>query len=171
MKAIEENAFDANGDKKDRPIFDKAISELLPEKEAERLLEEIHLSGVYKIPKSLEKGFVFSGLNLEWDQARRSWRSTSKKISIMNIYDKQVNKELDGYVEVVRKRSGNIVNIYFELGRNEWYFYTFRQGQMEAISSNEDFNTALVEKTKARSPYSISAMKRKLDFVRSFEND
>ena len=89
----------------------------------------------------------------------------------MSIYDKQVNKEFFGYMEVVRKRSGNIVNIYFEISPNDWYFYTFRQGQMEAISSDEDFNKILMEKTKGRTPYSISAIKRKLDFVRSFKNN
>jgi hypothetical protein len=42
---------------------------------------------------------------------------------------------------------------------------------MEAISSDDAFNKILMEKTKARSPWSISAMKRKLDFVRSFNNN
>jgi hypothetical protein len=86
----------------------------------------------------------------------------------MSSYDKTINKTFKGYVEIVRKRSGNILNLYFELTPDVWYFYTFRQGQMEAISSNSDFNKILTEKTKGDSPYSISAMKRKLDFVRSF---
>lgn len=168
LKSIEENAFDAQGDKKDRAVFEKAIHELIPQKEASKLLDDLRLSGIYKLPKSLEKGFVISGANLEWDQGKRAWRDTNGKIGIMSIYDKQVNKEFNGHLEVVRKRSGNIVNIYIEVGPSEWYFYTYRQGQMEAISSDDNFNKVLTEKTKARSPYSISAMKRKLDFVRSY---
>ena len=171
MKSIELNGFDVNGDKKDNGMFHKAMSELFPEKDVNNLMEDVTTTGLYKLPKSMEKGFVISKVKMAWDQSRRSWRSTTNKISIMSIYDKQVNKEFSGYMEVVRKRSGNIVNIYFEVSPNDWYFYTYRQGQMEAISSDDGFNKVLTEKTKGRSPYSISAMKRKIDFVRSFKNN
>lgn len=171
MKSIELNGFDVNGDKKDNAMFHKAMSELFPEKDVNSLMEDVTTTGLYKLPKSMEKGFVISGVKMAWDQSRRSWRSTTNKIGIMSIYDKQVNKEFSGYMEVVRKRSGNIVNIYFEVSPNDWYFYTYRQGQMEAISSDDGFNKVLTEKTKGRSPYSISAMKRKIDFVRSFKNN
>jgi hypothetical protein len=169
MKLIDLNGFDVNGDNKDRPVFEKGISEIFPDKDVKGLLEDIKQTGLYKLPKSMEKGFVISGVKLAWDQQKRSWRSVDNKLSIMSVYDKQLNKEFKGYMEVVRKRSGNIVNIYFEVG-DDWFFYTFRQGQMEAISSDEIFNKILTEKTKGNTPYSISAIKRKIDFVRSFQN-
>ncbi len=171
LKNIELNGFDVNGDRKDEAKFHRAMAELFPEKDVTKMMEDVNTTGIYKLPKSMEKGFIISGVQMEWDQTRRSWRSVNNKIGIMSIYDKQVNKEFFGYMEVVRKRSGNIVNIYFEVSPNDWYFYTFRQGQMEAISSDEDFNKILMEKTKGRTPYSISAIKRKLDFVRSFKNN
>jgi hypothetical protein len=170
LKLIDLNGFDINGDNKDRPVFEKAMYELFPEKDVKNVIGGMMETGLYKLPKSMEKGFVISGVKLAWDQQKRSWRSVDNKLSIMSVYDKQVNKEFRGYMEVVRKRSGNIVNIYFEVS-GEWFFYTYRQGQMEAISSDESFNKVLTEKTKANSPYSISAIKRKLDFVRSFQNN
>ncbi len=168
QKDIDLNGYDSDVDKKDRAAFEKGITELLAEEDATKLLNDIKLSGLYKQPTTLNKGFVISDVQMQWDQSKRSWRSTTNKIGIMNSYDKQINKTFKGYMEVVRKRSGNIVNLYFEMNPDVWYFYTFRQGQMEAISSNEDFNKILTEKTKGSSPFSISAMKRKLDFVRSF---
>lgn len=170
LKLIDLNGFDINGDNKERPVFEKGMYELFPEKDVRNVMNDITQTGMYKLPKSMEKGFVISGVKLAWDQQRRSWRSVDNKISIMSVYDKQINKEFKGYMEVVRKRSGNIVNIYFEVS-GDWFFYTFRQGQMEAISSDESFNKVLTEKTKANSPFSISAIKRKLDFVRSFQNN
>lgn len=169
MKLIDLNGFDVNGDNKERPVFEKAMYELFPEKDVSNMMESIKQTGLYKLPKSMEKGFVISGVKLAWDQQKRSWRSVNNKIGIMSVYDKQLNKEFKGYMEVVRKRSGNIVNIYFEVG-DDWFFYTFRQGQMEAISSDDVFNKVLTEKTKGSTPYSISAIKRKIDFVRSFQN-
>ena len=169
MKLIDPNGFDVNGDNKERPVFEKAMYEIFPEKDVASVMGSIKETGLYKIPKSMEKGFVISGVKLAWDQQKRSWRSVNNKISIMNVYDKQLNKEFKGYMEVVRKRSGNIVNIYFEVG-DDWFFYTFRQGQMEAISSDDVFNKVLTEKTKGSTPFSISAIKRKIDFVRSFQN-
>jgi len=169
IKLVDLNGFDINSDNKERPVYEKAMYELFPEKDVTTVMESLKEMGFYKIPKSMEKGFVISGVKLTWDQQKRSWRSSNNKISIMSVYDKQINKEFKGYMEVVRKRSGNIVNMYFEVG-DDWFFYTFRQGQMEAISSNELFNKVLTEKTKGNTPYSISAIKRKIDFVRSFQN-
>ena len=167
-KDIDLNGYEADQDRKDRPAFDKAIAELLSTKESNKFLEAVHQGGAYNLPKLFNSGLVISDAQLTWDQTRRSWRSNTDKIGIMSSYDKTINKTFKGYVEIVRKRSGNILNLYFELTPDVWYFYTFRQGQMEAISSNADFNKILTEKTKGDSPYSISAMKRKLDFVRSF---
>lgn len=170
LKMIDINGFDINGDNKEKPVFEKGMYELFPEKDVKTVVTSLKETGFYKLPKSMEKGFIISGVKLAWDQQKRSWRSVDNKISIMSVYDKQVNKEFKGYMEVVRKRSGNIVNIYFEVS-GDWFFYTFRQGQMEAISSDESFNKILTEKTKGSTPFSISAIKRKIDFVRSFQNN
>ncbi len=167
-KDIDLNGYEADQDRKDRPAFDKAIAELLPAKESNKFLNALHQGGPYNLPKLFSSGLVISDAQIAWDQTRRSWRSTTDKIGIMSSYDKTINKTFKGYVEIVRKRSGNVLNIYIEVTPDVWYFYTFRQGQMEAISSNTDFNKILTEKTKGDSPFSISAMKRKLDFVRSF---
>lgn len=169
LKNIDISGFDASGTRDDRMVFAKGIAELFPEKEVTKVLDEIKLSGTYKLPKSMEKGFLFTDLQMVWDQQRRSWRSMGDKIGIAAVGNKQINKQFKGYVEVIKKRSGNVFNMYFELNSSEWYFFTFRQGQMEAISSDQTFNKLLMEKAKAKSPYSISAIKRKIDFVRSFQ--
>lgn len=171
LKNLELSGFDVEGTRDDRPVFAKGIAELFPEKDVKKVLEDIRQSGTYKLPSSMQHGFMITDLQLYWDQERRSWRSSNDKIGIAAVGNKQLNKRYKGYFEIVRKRSGNIINIYFQTGPADWYFYTFRQGQMEAISSDDAFNKILMEKTKARSPWSISAMKRKLDFVRSFNNN
>src|SRR5690606_26205530 len=104
------------------------ISELLPEKEATKLLNDLKLSGMYKLPKEMAGGFAFSDLQLRWNQQRRSWRSVGDKVGIAAVADKQVNKRFKGHFEMVKRRSGNMLNIYIEISPREWYFYTYRQG-------------------------------------------
>lgn len=166
---INKNAFEAQPTRDDRPAFMKGVGELLPDKVARKVIEDIRLYGTYKVPKQLEHTFLFSDLQLEWDQASKSYKSQGETIGIGLIGEKQINKRLKGHLQVVRKRGDDIINFYFENTPNDWYFFSFRGGIMEAISSDQSFNEILTAKSKPDTPYTISTTKRKVDFLRLFQ--
>jgi len=60
-----------------------------------------------------------------------------------NINRSQINKMVDGKIEIIKKRGGDIINIYLELDKNVWYYFNYNRGTMLAVSSNNDFNDAL----------------------------
>jgi hypothetical protein len=54
-----------------------------------------------------------------------------------------VNRTVGGYVEIGKRRTGDILNIYLELNPLEWYYFSYSNGIMQAISSNNEFNSII----------------------------
>ncbi|MCO6501410.1 MAG: hypothetical protein J5I47_13700 [Vicingus serpentipes] len=180
VKKLEE-ASSLDPAKLDRPTFEKGLREVLGKKDADKLIGEASLYGEFKkLPESLRKTLVFNDLKLKWNDASRSYKSFGK-IGIGNIDNKQINKYVEGKVELTKKRSGDLLTIYLEIERNNWYFFTYTRGVMQAISSDSDFNTAIQEVKpdkrkskgeKGEEPYQFmySTETKKKDFLRKFDD-
>jgi hypothetical protein len=167
--------------KLDRPTFEKGLKEIVGPVEADKLIAQANLNGAFKkVPNSLEKTFVFNDLKMRWNQDSKSYKSFGK-IGISNIKNKQIDKYVKGKVELLKKRSGDVFTIYIEIDKNNWYFFTYTRNILQAISSNEDFNSAITEtkpdkrkekglKRKESFQYMYSSPKIKKDFLRKFDN-
>jgi len=167
--------------KLDRPTFEKGLREVIGKVEADKLIAQANLYGEFKkLPDELRKALVFNDIKFKWDDVNKRYKSFSK-IGISNIGKEQVNKYVEGKIEIVKKRSGDILNIYLEIDKNNWYFFNYTRGMLQAISSDADFNTLIQEtkpdKRKAKAekgqdPYQFmySSEKKKVDFVRKFDD-
>ena len=163
----------------DRPLFEKGMYELLEKKEANSLISKIALSGPPKNPpKELNKTMFLNDVKLKWNPDTRSYQSTGK-IGIGNIYKDQVNRMVEGNIELIKKRGGDVLNIYFELDGKNWYFFSYSRFVMQAISSDEEFNNIIKEtkpdkrklkqeKGKPQYSYMPSSKRKKTDFQRRF---
>ncbi|MEZ5195725.1 MAG: hypothetical protein R2764_04830 [Bacteroidales bacterium] len=161
-----------------RPAFLKALTDILGEKEAEKIVADLRLFGRFrKYPNELQKTLLFTELKFRWNYASRSYISTGP-IGLGSIGKTQINKYVDGYVEIQRKRTGDVLNIYLELenGRS-WYYFNYRSNRMQSISSNTDYNNIIRElkddkRTEKESEegneyiFSISNLRTKTDFLR-----
>jgi hypothetical protein len=128
-----------------RPVFEKGMREMLGKEQADKLISQLNLYGSYKkFPDELKKTIFFTDVKMKWNKDTRSYTSNGK-IGIGNMGKTQINKYVDGRVELVKKRGGDILNIYIELDPNNWYYFNYTRGTMLAVSSNEVFNTALKE--------------------------
>lgn len=128
-----------------RPIFEKGMREMLGKEQADKLISQLNLYGSYKkFPDELKKTFFFTDVKMKWNKDTRSYTSYGK-IGIGNINKTQINKYVDGRIELIKKRGGDILNIYLELDGNNWYYFNYTRGTMLAVSSNEAFNTAIKE--------------------------
>ncbi|MCW3070216.1 MAG: hypothetical protein JWO44_106 [Bacteroidetes bacterium] len=128
-----------------RPVFEKGMREMLGKEQADKLISQLNLYGSYKkFPDELKKTIFFTDLKMKWNKDTRSYTSNGK-IGIGNMGKTQINKYVDGRVELVKKRGGDILNIYIQLDDNNWYYFNYTRGTMLAVSSNEAFNTALKE--------------------------
>ncbi len=166
--------------KLDRPTFEKGLREVIGKTEADKLIAQANLYGEFKkLPEELKKTIVFNDVKFKWDDVNKRYKSFSK-LGISNIGKEQVNKYVDGKIEIVKKRSGDIINIYLEIDPNNWYYFNYTRGMMQAISSDVDFNNAIEavkpdkRKSKAekgQEPYQFmySSVKKKTDFLRKFD--
>jgi hypothetical protein len=128
-----------------RPVFEKGMREMLGKEQADKLISQLNLYGSYKkFPDELKKSFFFTDVKMKWNKDTRSYTSNGK-IGIGNINKTQVNKYVGGRIELIKKRGGDILNIYLELDEGNWYYFNYTRGTMLAVSSNEAFNTALKE--------------------------
>ncbi|MDQ3046247.1 MAG: hypothetical protein M3R27_01770 [Bacteroidota bacterium] len=128
-----------------RPVFEKGMRELLGKEQADKLISQLNLYGSYKkFPDELKKTLFLTDVKMKWSKETRSYIS-SGKIGIGNINKNQVNKYVDGRIELIKKRGGDILNIYLELDPGTWYYFNYTRGTMLAVSSNEAFNTVIKE--------------------------
>lgn len=126
-----------------RPVFEKGMRELLGKEQADKLISQLNLYGSYKkIPDELKKTLFLTDVKMKWNKDTRSYTS-SGKIGVGNINKTQINKYVDGRVELIKKRGGDILNIYLEIDQNNWYYFNYTRGVMLSVSSNEAYNQIL----------------------------
>jgi hypothetical protein len=92
-----------------------------------------------------------------------------------------INKLVTGTVELVKKKGGDILNIYVEADNSTWYYFNYTRGLMQAVSSAENFNTIIKElkpdkrelKTeRGQTPYvfNLSTERKKNDFLKKMKS-
>jgi len=124
--------------------YTRSLREFAGLGEADKILQELNLYGQFrKFPEVLNHTLVLTGLGLNWNKDLRSFISTGM-IGISNIGKIPVNKQVKGYVEIGKRRSGDVINLYLEPAENQWYFFTYSNGTMQVLSSNKDFNDKLI---------------------------
>ncbi|HJX70706.1 MAG TPA: hypothetical protein VJ346_02105 [Bacteroidales bacterium] len=121
-----------------RTTYNRAIIELAGKSDAQAFKDELNLFGtVRNIPEELRYTLVFNDLKLEWNPETRSYMSVGK-IGIGSINNIQINKLVDGLIEIQVKRSGDICDIYLEVDRR-WYYFGYTRGVLQVLSSNKEF--------------------------------
>ncbi len=162
--------------------YSKALGQILGTAQADKIISDINVYGYIKrFPEELRHTFFFSDIKFIWNQKTRSYTS-SGLLGLGGIYKNQFNKYVNGYIEIEKQRSGDAISIYLEVSSSEWYFFNYKRGIMQVISSNEEFNKIIketkskdksIEVKKGETPYSytISTVKKKESFVNKFKNN
>jgi hypothetical protein len=126
-----------------RPIYKKGIASFVGPSLASALFEELALYGSNKqLPPELNHTIVFTDLKLKWNQESKTYRSYGK-IGIGSILNKEVNKLVDGHIEISKKRTGDMFDVYLELGPGKYYYFGYTRGVMQVLSHNREFLSAI----------------------------
>ncbi|GAB4323300.1 MAG: hypothetical protein Kow00127_16010 [Bacteroidales bacterium] len=181
MMSTEIEGLNLQGVNITRPVFLKSLIDLLGEKDAEKIIADLRLFGKFrKYPSELERTIVFSDIRLRWNYATRSFVSYGP-LGIASIGKTQINRYVNGTVEIEKKRTGDVMTIYLEMdGGKTWYYFNCRNNLMQTISSNAEYNNYIrelkddkrtVKKNKEGEEYSfiISSLRKKTDFLRRMQ--
>jgi hypothetical protein len=148
----------------------------LPRRDAERLEREIGTFGAYRrLPSGIENTILLSDVKMHWDEKSRSFVSIGK-LGIAAIGQDQLNRYVDGAIQITKSRRGDVINLYFEISSRNWYFFSYSDGLMQAVSSDSDFNEILASlkhsKRKQKGgegrgsyEFGLSANRRRTDFL------
>ncbi|MBE0639769.1 MAG: hypothetical protein IH598_14720 [Bacteroidales bacterium] len=133
------------------PMIRESFEVMIGKDESDQVFADLNLFGTIKrMPEGLKKNFIFTDVKMTYDIDSRSFISKGT-IGVLIIKGNPVYKNFDGYLQVVRRRSGDEFNVYLELERGHWYFFTYKGNLMQAASSRTDFNAILRDiKTEKR---------------------
>lgn len=164
-----------------RSNYFSAISNLLPNAETDRLRTDAALYGAPRaVPTPFDRRITMVDLHMRWNPETRSFIS-NKPIGISNLNTNQINKFVTGFVEIEKVRNRHGFSMYFQLGNGQWYFFTYNNGIMQAMSSSNEFNTAFLaldqpqrsfenKETNESYEYVISTRRRVTDFIRKMQS-
>lgn len=125
------------------PSFRSFLVSMIGEGDANSFIEELNLSGqVKKMPDALNKPLIFNNVNMVWDSKLKSYVSEGK-LGIAVVKGDIVNRSVDGYIEIGKRRTGDVLNIYLELNPLVWYFFSYSNGVLQTISSNNEYNSII----------------------------
>jgi hypothetical protein len=128
-------------------LNNKGMKDLLGINVASQLKEEMDLFGGTKnLPKEFNYTLLLNDVNLFWNEATSSFRSKGK-IGIGFIGQQPVNVYVDGFIEIQRRRSGDMIDIYLKADQSTWYYFSYFRGVMMTQSGNNNYNS-IIAKTK-----------------------
>jgi hypothetical protein len=161
----------------------EAMKSLLGKKEFDKIKSEMEMVGRFKrFPDELIHTIFLADLKLKFDTLSKSWISYGP-IAIGCVGKVQVNKYVNGILEFQKKKNGDEFTFYFELNKNDWYFFNYRNNILMALSSNTSFNDAVVAGVQSPAEvkrlaklvkgyrYTIGTDRKKRDFLRTFETE
>ena len=164
-----------------RSMITKTMNKWVGEEKANQLKDEVTLLGtINELPEELKYTILLNELHLVWNQESRSYQSVGK-IGIASINGIQINKQVEGFFELRIKRSGDIMDLYLQLDRRNYYYFGYTRGVMQVLSSNRTFTETIMDmklkerKLKVRrggTPYNylISTDRKKNIFYRRWQN-
>lgn len=158
-------------------FYRKGLNLILGEKAARIISDEIGTFGsVRNMPQEFIYELFLNDVTLEWNEASSSFRSVGR-IGIGFIGQQPVNLYVDGHIEIQRRRSGDLIDIYLKANETTWYYFSYFRGTMMTLSGNSVYNSLIADakvrdrrdpRSTTRVPYTymISLEDRYRNFLR-----
>jgi len=153
LSIMAENIFEAYGvtDFVFGEFYSKTLARLVGKERSEELIIDIEALDEFKdLPKELDKTITFTDITLVWSDKHQAYVNKGK-IGVGNIYDRQLNSVMDGWVRLSKKGGVDVLDILLKTEYGDVYFFEYKNNVMFSYSTNDDFNDLLIEmKAKKR---------------------
>ena len=121
----------------------KSIADIIGKEQTGILQSELGLYGSYqRIPDELVHTIMFDKVNFKWRQDSESYLSQGK-LALASINGNQSHRMIEGYMELSKRISGDLLDVYLKLDDRTWYYFGYTRGVMHVLSSNRDFNMVI----------------------------
>jgi len=161
-------------------LFPMFLKKVIGTEASALMLTELALYGqIKKLPAALNHTLLFTDVHLRWDNKSKSYVSIGK-IGLGSVDQQAVNKYIEGYIQIEKGRSGSGINIFLRPSKEQWYFFSYKYGILQVLSSDMAFNTYIEElkpEKRMLNPNSeedyyefvISTRRKSIDFLREME--
>ena len=120
--------------------FVKRLSEWCGRNKALKIQADRSATGESQnIPEELRYVFTFGNVDWKWNTKTSSYIANGNA-ELTYVKNFVVNKEVRLVSEIIRRRSGNSIDLYIEADPENWYYFSYRGGVMQTLSSNEVYN-------------------------------
>lgn len=126
----------------DRYVLKAGLAELVEEKNYNNVLGKLESDKTITMVDEFEKTLFITDLKLNWKRNSKAFVGIGG-IGISAIGKKEIDRRLFGKVQITKKRSGDVVGIYFETNSDTWYYFSFTGKTLTAFSSDENFNKVI----------------------------
>jgi len=124
-------------------IYNKGMQDLIGDQAANRIKEDLSLFGTTRnLPKEFNFELLLNDVKLYWNESSSSFRSTGK-IGVGFIGTQPVNVYVDGFIEIQRRRSGDMFDVYLKADESTWYYFSYIRGNMMTQAGNINYNTLI----------------------------
>jgi hypothetical protein len=148
----------------------KGMKDLMGSVAAAQIKEEIDLFGTSKnLPKEFDYELLLNDVQLYWNESTSSFRSKGK-IGIGFIGPQPINLYVDGYIEIQRRRTGDLIDIYLKADQSTWYYFSYFRGVMMTQSANSSYNTLIANIKLNDRKHADSNIKTPYTYMISVEN-
>jgi hypothetical protein len=121
-------------------FYKKGMKDLIGETAANQINEEMGLYGTARsLPAEYPYKLLLNDVKLRWNEPTSSFRSKGK-IGIGFVGQQALNVYVDGFVEIQRRRSGDMIDIYLKADDATWYYFSYFRGVMMTQSGNINYN-------------------------------
>src|SRR5690606_26782844 len=104
---------------------------------SDKVISELSLSGTLKrTPDPLVKRFFISDATLEWDPVMEAFISKGN-LGIAGIGKERFFREVPGKLVIEKRASGDVVHLHLEVNDGKWFYFHYRRGVLQAISSDD----------------------------------
>jgi hypothetical protein len=151
-------------------MYNKGMKDLLGVAAANQLKEEVDLFGTSRnLPKEFNFEIFLNDVNLYWNDASSSFRSKGK-IGIGYIGTQPINVYVDGFVEIQRRRSGDMFDIYLKADESTYYYFSYVRGNMMTQAGNNNYNTLIANIKQSARKHPDSSVRQPYTYMIAVED-
>lgn len=131
------------------PEFKVKLANMITDKKALEYEDVVSLNyiGLNEFSNDLSKGIVLTESRMKWSERYNAWYSVGQ-LGVSSVGKTDINTYMDGYLEIKHALSGDIVNLFIQPNEETWYFLSYKDNALFAISSDEDFNKVITSKSQ-----------------------
>jgi hypothetical protein len=121
----------------------QGLNEILPKNTLAKTLSDVKEYQELNLPpQGITDNFIFSMLNMRWNQQTLSFTSKGN-IGLGYLNAQKFNKLINAYIELRHPITGDEISILIDSPSGQWYYIAYKKGQLRAISSNGAFLAVL----------------------------